>query len=101
MHKKVQQTKGNALALEALNSFYNDGDETLGKHYTIVMGDFSVKIGKRTNRTEMAMGRFGFELRNERGNTLVEWATSRKCKIMNTIFWKKTGRRWTWKVQVV
>ena len=31
----------------------------------------------------------------ERGNTLVEWATSRKYKITNAMFQKKAGRRWT------
>ena len=72
------QTDDNALSLEDINSFYNDVDENLGKHFMIVIGDFGVQIGKRTNPMEMAMGKFGLELRNERGNTLVEWATSRK-----------------------
>ena len=44
----------------------------------------------------MATGKFGLGLRKERGDTLVEWATSRKYKIMNTVFQKKAGRRWTW-----
>ena len=35
--------------------------------------------------------------RNERGDTLVEWATSKNLKIMNTQFQKKAGRRWTWR----
>ena len=34
---------------------------------------------------------------NERGDTLVEWATSKNVKIMNTQFKKKAGRRWTWR----
>ena len=46
---------------------------------------------------ETATGKFGLELRNERGDTLVEWATSRQNKIMNTMFQKKAGGRWTWK----
>ena len=52
-----------------INSFYNDVGETLGKpnHYTIVMGDFNAQIGKRTSHMEMATGKFGLELRNERG----------------------------------
>ena len=36
-------------------------------------------------------------MRNERGDALVEWTTSRKYTIMNTMFQKKAGRRWTWK----
>ena len=81
------------------NSFYNDVDDNLGKlnHYTIVMGDFNTQIGKRTNSVETATANDGLELRNERGDPLVEWATSRKYKIMNTMFQKKAGRRWTWK----
>ena len=35
--------------------------------------------------------------RNERGDTLVEWATSKNVKILNTQFQKKAGRRWTWR----
>ena len=82
-----------------MNSSYNDVDETLGKpkHYTIVMGDFNAQIGKRTNPTETVTGKCGIELRNERDDTLVEWATSRTYTIMNTMFQKKAGRRWTWK----
>ena len=63
----------------------------------IVMGDFNTQIGKRANPMERATGKFGLGLRNEIGDTLVEWATSRKYKIMNTMFQKKAGRRWTWK----
>ena len=46
---------------------------------------------------ETRTGKFGLELRNETDDTLVEWATSRKYKIMNTIFQKKAGKRWTCK----
>ena len=42
---------------------------------------------------ETATGKFGLDLRNESGDTLVECATSRKYK---TMFQKKAGRRWTW-----
>ena len=46
---------------------------------------------------EMATDQFGLELRNERGDSLVEWATSRKYNIMNTMFQKRAGRRLVWK----
>ena len=83
--------------------FNNDVGETLGKpnHYTIMMGDFNAQIGKRTNPMERATGKFALELRNERGDTLVEWTTPRKYKTMNTIFQKKAGRRGTLKAQSV
>ena len=43
------------------------------------MGDFNAQLGKRSNATETATATFGLGLRNERGDTLVEWATSRKA----------------------
>ena len=61
------------------------------------MGDFKAQIGKRTNPMETATSKFGLDLRNDRGDTLVEWVTSRKYKIINTMFQKKARRRWTWK----
>ena len=88
---------------EDINSFYTNVDETVGKpnHYTIVMGDFNAETGERTNPLETATGTFGLELRNERGDTLLELATTRRYKIMNTMFQKEAGRRWTWKTQRV
>ena len=44
---------------------------------------------------EKATGKFGLDLINERGDTLVEWATPRKYNITNSMFQMKTGRRWT------
>ena len=90
VYNKALQTKYNAnicttlYAEEYINNFYS---EILGKptYCTIVMGDFNAQIGKRTSPVETAMGKFGFELRNERGDTLVERAASRKSKITNTV----------------
>ena len=62
-----------------------------------MFGDFNAKIGGQTNTSERATGCFGLGQRNERGDTLVEWATSKNLKIMNTPFQKKAGRRWTWR----
>ena len=61
------------------------------------MGDFNAKVGGQTNTSERATGCFGLGQRNERGDTLVEWATSNNFKIMYTQFQKKAGRRWTWR----
>ena len=61
----------------------------------IVTGDVIAQIGKRTNLMKTATGKFGLELRNERGDTLVEWATLEKCKMMNNMFQNKAGKRWT------
>ena len=62
------------------------------------MGDFNAKVGGQTNTAESATGCFGLGQRHERGNTLVDWATSNNFKITNTPFQKKAGRRWTWKI---
>ena len=61
------------------------------------MGDFNAKVGGQTNASERATGCLGLGQRNEREGTLVEWATSKNFKIMNTQFQKKAGRRWTWR----
>ena len=84
---------------EETDNFYNTIDKILEKqtHYTIVMGDFNAKVGGQTNTSERATGCFGLSQRNERGDTLVEWATSKNFKIMNTQLQKKAGRRWTWR----
>ena len=82
---------------DEINIFYNAIDQILENpsHYTIVMGDFNAKVGVRTNPSETATGSFG--QRNERGDTLIEWTTSKDYKIMNTLFQKKIERRWTWR----
>ena len=51
---------------------------------------------EKINPVGKATGKLGLDLTNERGDKLVEWATSRKYNIMNTMFQMKTGR-WTWK----
>ena len=55
------------------------------------MGDFNAQIVKITNFMQATTGKFGLCLRKERGDTLVEWATSRKYKLINTMFQKKAG----------
>ena len=69
---------------EETDNFYNTIDKILEKqtHYTIVMGDFNAKVGGQTNTSERATGCFGLGQRNERGDTLVEWAISKNFKIM-------------------
>ena len=95
--KAVQVYTPTSYSEEDINSFYNDVDEGLGKpnHYTTVMGDFNAQIQKRTNPIVTTTGKLGLVLRNERDDTLVEWATPRKYKIINTMFQKKARRRWT------
>ena len=61
------------------------------------MGDFNGKVGGQTNTSERATGCFDMDQRNERGDTFVEWVTSKNFKIMNTQFQKNVERRWTWR----
>jgi len=44
------------------------------------MEDFNEQNWKRTNPTEMATGKLGLKMRNENGNTLVEWAHQESIK---------------------
>ena len=65
----------------------------------IVMGDFNAQTRKTTYPMETATAKFGFELRNESGDTFVEWA--RKYKSLNTMFKKKQGGDGRGKAQMV
>ena len=69
-----------SYSVEDINNFYDNVGEILGKtnHYMIVIGDVNAEIIKRINPMETATGKCELELRNERGDTLVEWETSRK-----------------------
>ena len=82
---------------EEINSFFNDADQTLGKpnHYMIGTGYVNAHIGNVA--IEKATGNLRLQFKNERGDTVVKWATSRKYKIKNTMFQKKAGRTGTWK----
>ena len=61
------------------------------------MGDVNAKVGVRTNPSETATGSVGLGQRNERGDTLIEWTTSKDYKIMNTLFHKKIEWIWIWR----
>ena len=54
-------------------------------------GGPNAKVGGQTNTSERRTWCFGLGQRNERGDTLVEWATSKNFKIINTQFQKKAG----------
>ncbi|XP_056645799.1 uncharacterized protein LOC130451025 [Diorhabda sublineata] len=60
------------------------------------MGDFNAKIRKQTNMSEVAIGSFGINGRNERGQTLIDFLHNQKLYVMNSFFQKKLHRRWTW-----
>ena len=64
--------------------------------YTVVMGDFNAKVGKK-QVGEQAIGNYGIDSRNARGEMLVEFAERNRLRIMNTFFRKRSNRKWTWK----
>ena len=43
-----------------------------------------------------AMGNYGYGKRNERGEQLLEFATSHNLFICNTVFQQKASQKWTW-----
>src|SRR5277367_5522719 len=71
--------------------------DSVKTHYTMVIGDFNAKIGTRKIGEDNIMGKSGIGERNERGERLIEFATSRKLYIANSKFPKKSSRKWTWK----
>ena len=58
------------------------------------MGYFNAKVGKGD---EDCVGSFGYGVRNDRGDDLINFATAHGFKIMNTYYKKKKNRRWTWR----
>jgi len=61
------------------------------------MGDFNAKVGKRSPWQERCVGSHGLGERNDRRQTLVDFATALKMKIQNTYFKKRTEGKWTWR----
>ncbi|XP_037780209.1 craniofacial development protein 2-like [Penaeus monodon] len=64
---------------DALDEFYDDLRTALQRkkaHFNIIKGDFNA---------------------NERGDDLVNFATTNNFKITNTFYKKKQNRRWTWR----
>ncbi|XP_072033057.1 craniofacial development protein 2-like [Amphiura filiformis] len=84
---------------EAVEEMYEDVSKAMEESratYTIVMGDFNAKIGRRQSGEESIMGRYGIGERNRRGEMLLEYATQQNLVIANTFFKKKENRYWTW-----
>ena len=84
---------------EEIEKFYDDIGKVLDEEktkYTILMGDFNAKVGKKKDG-ESCMGKFGVGHRNERGEMLVNFSERYNMKIMNTVFQKRAGRKWTWR----
>lgn len=83
---------------EEIEEIYEEIEELLDScktHYTMVIGDFNATIGSQREGESHVLGKYGVGHRNERGDRLIEFATSRNLHIANTKFHKKS--KWTWK----
>jgi len=84
---------------EEINQFYNDIQTAMDEtrtYSTIISGDFNAKMGIKSDETEISLGNFGTGVRNERGQTLLNFLLKNGLSLMNSFFYKKTNRRWTW-----
>ena len=69
---------------EELEEFYDDLQTEMRHkktHYNVLMGDFNAKLGKGV-KTVSAL--FGYGVRNDHGDDLINFATAHGFKIMNT-----------------
>ena len=89
-----------ASSEDEIEAFYNDIEEILTKtdkkDIIIMTGDWNAKIGSENADWESVMGKYGYGDRNERGERLLEFATTHDLYICNTRFQQKPNRKWTW-----
>jgi endonuclease/exonuclease/phosphatase family metal-dependent hydrolase len=64
-------------------------------YFTVVMGDFNAKLGKRDGE-EQIVGQFGVGSRNHRGQLLAGFLEKEGLYMMNSFFKKREHRKWTW-----
>ena len=60
-----------------------------------VIGDWNAKMGKQN--TAGVTGSFGLGIRNERGDTIVDFYSRNSIVVMNTMFKQHARRPYTWK----
>jgi len=85
---------------EEIEAFYNCVENALAKvpkkNLILMSGDWNAKVGNDNTGWNSVMGRYGFGDRNERGERLLEFATTHRLFICNTRFQHKADRKWTW-----
>lgn len=64
--------------------------------FPVIIGDLNAKLGSRQNH-ELSVGTFGIGERNDRGQTVIDWAEFHHLKIFSTFFKKRPSRLWTWR----
>jgi exonuclease III len=82
-----------------VEEFYDQLSDLLRKfkphEVNIVAGDFNAKVGE--NCVPNVVGDYGLGVRNERGDTLVQWCMGEGFTIKNTYFKLHPRRLYTWK----
>ena len=86
---------------QELEEFYEQVENTIKKvpkkDITIVQGDFNAKVGPDAYKDwRGTIGQYGTGETNERGLRLLEFASSQRLTIANTLFPHKPSRRTTW-----
>lgn len=66
-----------------------------GEENLILLGDFNATVGERKEKN--IVGKYGFGIRNLRGEILLEFCVRNNLLIMNTRFEHHKRRRYTWK----
>ncbi|CAH2207796.1 jg21271, partial [Pararge aegeria aegeria] len=84
---------------EEIKTFYKTIDTAIAIAHEefILMGDFNAKIGEPQSDEYTIMGNYGYGVRNDRGQKLIDFAMENKLAIINTFYKKKAKRRWTWR----
>ncbi|XP_045466606.1 craniofacial development protein 2-like [Harmonia axyridis] len=85
---------------EEVDLFYDDVSkawEDQRTHFTFLCEDFNAKVGLKSSDLETALGSFGSEGRNDRGEMLLGFLLQNNLFLMNSFFYNKLNRRWTWK----
>ena len=70
--------------------------KTNKKNKLIIMGDFNSQVGQRRMGEENTIGKYTYGERNEKGDKLIQFCMENELKVINTMFKKRKGRRWTW-----
>lgn len=84
---------------EEIEVFYDNLNEALNvcpSHYTLLIGDLNAKIGKKLDKSENPLGKYGYGERNERGSRLLNFLQEHGLYSMNSFFDKKPQQKWTW-----
>lgn len=67
------------------------------KSEVLIMGDFNSRVGAAIPGEERTIGKYYFGERNDRGQMLIDFASSLNFKVGNIFFGKqKMNTRWTW-----